>query len=779
MLIKKVVYQKKMSDLLPNSGNQAAPSSKGRKAKESKGNSDVKYFSLEFYCINKNFQNKTDYGWCPNCPAYHDVSLLRSLQKSLVEALACKFDNLPLINDLILCHERDHGLHPCGVRALIFFEKDSFLRTRMKQLEFSEWACTLMVLGKAFSRCGYIQKIMSEISESGDTTGDEPFSSILHYKKAPYSQELQETETELRNELTKVIQSTDDVDMANYILNIALKEGSFDLVAKIPQIVKARECYQQLKMTKSGNESFPGFCFPRHLLVRATQYKNELFEFYTDMTVEDRKNMQVSELSEYYLKEHNLYQYAILMQWFIKYLLHKDLFHRFKTLMIFSPVRALAKTMTIKSFIHFDSRYWIYCRNTFLKSMFAKDAAELLVLDDMDYQKDFNKETWKMMWTGEGEGAGVRSCHQNFMYNKKLPCVTITNELKFFRFFLQSEHFHQEAYFMQPLEYLGPEGTQREFTESSAWIDKSCFAGLDHMDNAKTKRENQIKYGDEEGKERLLKEADQCVLRAQEDRFRMWRKEKITNEVFVRANVLNFTLMTKIFSYLDFWAKDATLPVNAKLQEYLTFKEQKEDGRDRREVQEEEAEEEAKRGGGEEEEAKRGGGEEEEAKRGGGEEEEAKRGGEEEEAKRVLGSTNDMSKARKGKNMLTDITNTMVNRSSRNCLEEKGSKNRREDVEGSAMSQEQVVQEIQFCKLGSDEQKEKDSERTKPVFFDMDLLLRDNWFQMTWKENSIAPKGEIKTFPIFTFKRSFEPDEDNLNDPEIREPNKEKKRKVF
>lgn len=145
--------------------------------------------------------------------------------------------------------------------------------------------------------------------------------------------------------------------------------------------------------------------------------------------------------------------------WFDKYC--NDSPMRKKALFLYSAERSLGKTTFAKSLVGDCSCRYIYNRVEVDGNEFKNKAetGKLVILDDLKFQKD-KKEMYKGLMAGEP--VTIRSCYIQYFFDRRVPCIFLTNDYQTFRGMLLDKEYRNDGIFVSINNYLGPPGTEPE-----------------------------------------------------------------------------------------------------------------------------------------------------------------------------------------------------------------------------------------------------------------------------------------------------------------------------
>jgi len=163
-----------------------------------------------------------------------------------------------------------------------------------------------------------------------------------------------------------------------------------------------------------------------------------------------------------YGKKHEIYKH--LYSWFKIYCEpNSDTIKRRKALFIASVKGGLGKSSFARGLVPEEkigiSPFYIYCRGTLDASEFiAKEkTAKLIILDDINYTGN-DIEIWKALTVSEP--TNIRSPYHNYKWEKSLPCILLTNNMKTFHYWITNPELKTRCIFVSINFYMGPPGTE-------------------------------------------------------------------------------------------------------------------------------------------------------------------------------------------------------------------------------------------------------------------------------------------------------------------------------
>lgn len=180
-----------------------------------------------------------------------------------------------------------------------------------------------------------------------------------------------------------------------------------------------------------------------------TQYKN------IEYALEAITKPQLPELRWEY-PEHFKGIVPEIEAWFHKWCVPEGLERR-KGLCLYSAERAMGKTRFAQSLVNHED-YSVVFRNTFTQAALKGKSPKLLILDDMGFYTQDNKETWKALIAGQK--TSIRDCYANFLWNYEVPCIITTNNENLFINLMASDEFKTQLVFVEVGYYMGPPGTE-------------------------------------------------------------------------------------------------------------------------------------------------------------------------------------------------------------------------------------------------------------------------------------------------------------------------------
>ena len=203
-------------------------------------------------------------------------------------------------------------------------------------------------------------------------------------------------------------------------------------------------------------------------------YSNKIFDTYKTYIKEDEKVPNFTwifpeHIYNYLINNNNnsdlkLHIYSRLYDWFNKYCnIDPETVIRRKALFLFSIQGGLGKSFFARSLVPeisiCNSPYYVYCRGTLDASEFKKKekTARLVILDDINYIHN-DIEIWKAL--AVSEPTNIRSPYYNFAWNRSLPCIFLSNNVKTLNYWLSTEDLKSRCVFIGINFYIGPPGTE-------------------------------------------------------------------------------------------------------------------------------------------------------------------------------------------------------------------------------------------------------------------------------------------------------------------------------
>lgn len=155
--------------------------------------------------------------------------------------------------------------------------------------------------------------------------------------------------------------------------------------------------------------------------------------------------------------------YTCIYNWYKKYcdVKQEDVIRR-KALFLFSIKGGMGKSYFARGLVPEISvgisPYYVYCRGTLDGGEFAKKqkTARLVILDDINYISN-DIEIWKAL--SVSEPTNIRSPYHNIPWLKSLPCIMLSNNVKTFKYWLETEDLKSRCIFIGIDFYIGPPGT--------------------------------------------------------------------------------------------------------------------------------------------------------------------------------------------------------------------------------------------------------------------------------------------------------------------------------
>lgn len=155
--------------------------------------------------------------------------------------------------------------------------------------------------------------------------------------------------------------------------------------------------------------------------------------------------------------EHLKGKYPLIEDWFFKYCVNHEEDKRCKALLLYSSKRALGKTRFAQSLVNHEN-YFVIFRNNFNNENLKDKNPKLLILDDMNFFTNNNKESWKALIAGEQ--CSIRDAYCNLQWNYRVPCIITTNNLIMINQIRHSDEFKTQIIIQEIDTYIGPPGTE-------------------------------------------------------------------------------------------------------------------------------------------------------------------------------------------------------------------------------------------------------------------------------------------------------------------------------
>lgn len=152
--------------------------------------------------------------------------------------------------------------------------------------------------------------------------------------------------------------------------------------------------------------------------------------------------------------------YSKILSWFITYCnISQDKIIRRKALFLFSAVGGVGKTYFARSLVPEEgtgvSPFYVYCRGTLDGAEFLRKnkTAKLVILDDINYINN-DVEIWKAL--AVSEPTNVRSPYHNIYWDKSLPCILMSNNIKTLNYWLEKDDLRGRCIFVGVDFFIGP-----------------------------------------------------------------------------------------------------------------------------------------------------------------------------------------------------------------------------------------------------------------------------------------------------------------------------------
>jgi hypothetical protein len=222
----------------------------------------------------------------------------------------------------------------------------------------------------------------------------------------------------------------DENDVKNIFANCDVTEYKKNFMSNSKRIM---ETYNKFVKKEDVNLEFK-WIFPDHMLKYIFDSNSEIdFKFKT---------------------------FSCLYDWFCKYCNIECVdVKRRKALFLFSIRGGMGKSFFARGLVPEicigDSPYYVYCRGTLDAAEFLKKSktAKLVILDDINYINS-DIEIWKAL--AVGEPTNIRSPYHNIAWSKSLPCVLLSNNLKTFKYWMETEDLKSRCIFVSVNFFIGP-----------------------------------------------------------------------------------------------------------------------------------------------------------------------------------------------------------------------------------------------------------------------------------------------------------------------------------
>lgn len=166
--------------------------------------------------------------------------------------------------------------------------------------------------------------------------------------------------------------------------------------------------------------------------------------------------------------------YSKIYYWFTKYCaIEQNSIIRRKALFLFSLKGGMGKSFFARGLVPevgiCNSPYYVYCRGTLDASEFLKKAntAKIVILDDINYINN-DIEIWKAL--AVSEPTNIRSPYHNILWNKSLPCVLLSNNIRTLKHWLDTDDLKSRCIFIGIDFYIGPPGTDNFDNHESEFL---------------------------------------------------------------------------------------------------------------------------------------------------------------------------------------------------------------------------------------------------------------------------------------------------------------------
>jgi len=248
------------------------------------------------------------------------------------------------------------------------------------------------------------------------------------------------------------------------------------------------------------------------------KYIDEFMDKMNNLPPEEiMKRNQNPENPQYAMEIEKFKIFKIIKKWFFTYCMQKQedgtykpndpdnhsIGTRKKALLIHGP-REIGKTILCQSFLidknedPIKSPLIVYCKGAINSNDFInkRETAQLIMLDDINWVQN-QKQMLKQIIAGQS--TTLRSLNSDKeIWDKNLPCIILTNEIKTFDFLNSASEFGSQVYAISIDEkldpkyttYLGPEGTRPNRDEPPKYISAGSRAQIDKLRKDKeTKKE--------------------------------------------------------------------------------------------------------------------------------------------------------------------------------------------------------------------------------------------------------------------------------------------------
>lgn len=131
------------------------------------------------------------------------------------------------------------------------------------------------------------------------------------------------------------------------------------------------------------------------------------------------------------------------------------------------------------------SPFYVYCRGTLDATEFIlkEKTAKLIILDDINYTGN-DIEIWKALTVSEP--TNIRSPYHNFRWQRSLPCILLTNNMKTFHYWFTNDELKTRCIFISVDFYIGPPGTENKInTEHKYFLTDDVKKKLDEINLTK------------------------------------------------------------------------------------------------------------------------------------------------------------------------------------------------------------------------------------------------------------------------------------------------------
>jgi hypothetical protein len=350
-------------------------------------------------------------------------------KKEIILGLLKKFYDLKIgcdnvISEIIVGHEHGNERAKCHMQIFIAFETQ--IRKVIVPGEFKIGDITLLYITQ---HCKSPKKMREYVKKGGDFLVSCPCKKLKDVLK---EENILDEKIDVDDPYDFMLKKSDlsEADVKNIFANCGVTEYKKNFMSNSKQIM---ETYNKFVRKNEVELKFE-WIFPSHML----DY------MFSDVCDNDPKYKT----------------FCCLYDWFQKYCdIQCGQIVRRKALFLFSIRGGMGKSYFARSLVPEisigNSPYYVYCRGTLDGAEFLKKSktAKLVILDDINYISN-DIEIWKAL--AVGEPTNIRSPYHNIAWTKSLPCILLSNNLKTFKYWMETEDLKSRCVFISVDFFIGP-----------------------------------------------------------------------------------------------------------------------------------------------------------------------------------------------------------------------------------------------------------------------------------------------------------------------------------